>query len=209
MLTPDDFRLHIFSASTVSINECGLWLYAGTGGGSWTMPVRAPSYAAGQTRRSDASVYWVGCMSTAAPLTVNRASTDNFLYGGTTSATITVNPGESVMIVDDGGYWFVMGGASLPAVYRKTFVSSAGSATLSRAYSAYVFTGVGATTWTLPALASNTGLEFYGKNRGSGDITLQRAGSDQLYDTAAVNSITVTPGSSFHVLNDGTYWVVL
>lgn len=209
MLTPDDFRLHIFSASTVSINECGLWLYAGTGGGSWTMPVRAPSYAAGQTRRADASVYWVACLPSAAPLTLNRASTDNFLTATGVSTTFVLMPGESAMIIDDGATWLVLTGATPPAVYQKTLATSAGTRTLSRGYSTYIYTGAGAAVWDLPALANNTGMDFKGKNRGAGNVTLQRAGTDQLYTTEAVTSIVMAPGESFHVVNDGTYWVVM
>lgn len=210
MFTDADFPRFIFTSTQVNITECGIWMFAGTSSaGSWTMPVRQPSYTAGQPRRHDASVYWVVCLPGAAPLTLNRASTDNFLTAAGVSTTLTLMPGESVMIINDGGTWLVLPGSTPPAVYQRVLATSAGTRTLSREYSTYVFTGAGATTWTLPALANNTGLEFLGKNRGSGDITLQRAGSDQLYTSSAVTSITITPGSSAHIINDGTYWLVM
>lgn len=209
MLTNADLPRFIFSSSQVNIGECGIWLYAGSSAGAWTMPVRQPSYTAGQQRRADADVYWVCCLPTAAALTITRASTDNFIYAGTTSNSITIMPGEAVMIVNDGAYWLVLPGAIPPAVYRKTVLSSGTSLTLSRAGSLYMFNGGSATVWTLPALVNNTGLEYHIKNRGAADITLQRAGSDQLYTSAAVNSITITAGNAAHVINDGTYWLVM
>lgn len=80
--------------------------------------------------------------------------------------------------------------------------------TLSRDASVYV-NGGGITTWTLPALSNNTRLTYRIKNRGSGVITPQRAGTDQLYDTAVVTSISVASGASVTVINDGTCWLVL
>jgi hypothetical protein len=86
--------------------------------------------------------------------------------------------------------------------------SSATSLTLSTTET-YVFTGSSATTWTLPAISGDTGRRYFIKNRGTANITLQRAGSDQLYNTSAVNSITILPGGSFIVQNDGTVWIVM
>ena len=71
-----------------------------------------------------------------------------------------------------------------------------------------VFTGSTA-TWTLPALSTRTGYNYWIKNRGSGNLTVQRAGSDELYDTAARTSITITAGQGCFIHNDGTYWNVL
>jgi hypothetical protein len=70
----------------------------------------------------------------------------------------------------------------------------------------YTFTG-SASTWTLPALSTSAGWFIWIKNRGSGNLTVQRAGSDQVYDTAAANSITVAAGGSRRLFNDATYWL--
>lgn len=72
----------------------------------------------------------------------------------------------------------------------------------------YVFTGT-TSTWTLPAISGNTGIKYWIKNRGSGNLTLQRAGSDNLYDTTTQTSITISAGQSAYIYNDGTYWLVL
>jgi hypothetical protein len=87
--------------------------------------------------------------------------------------------------------------------------SSATSLTLGTSYETYVFTGSSATTWTLPAISGDTGRRYFIKNRGTANITLQRAGSDQLYTTMAVTSITIYPGDGYTIQNDNTYWIVL
>ena len=72
----------------------------------------------------------------------------------------------------------------------------------------YVFTGSSGTTWTLPELSRENDIAYFIKNRGSATITLQRAGSDELYNTAAVTSISITAGQAALITNDGTYWIV-
>lgn len=88
-------------------------------------------------------------------------------------------------------------------------VSSAASLTLDTTATAWVFTGSSSTTWTLPALAGNTDLSYFIKNRGSTTITLQRAGSDNLYTTASVTTLTINPGEGYQIINDGSFWIIL
>jgi hypothetical protein len=90
----------------------------------------------------------------------------------------------------------------------KVITSSAGSLTLDRTGIIWVFTGT-TTTWTLPAVSGNTDITYFIKNRGSGNLTLQRAGSDNIYDTATQTSILIAPGQAYMINNDGTYWIVL
>ena len=72
----------------------------------------------------------------------------------------------------------------------------------------YSFSGT-TTTWTLPAVASNTGVHIYIKNRGSGAITLNsNAGGNDIYNTSAANSLTINAGEAYILINDGTYWTV-
>lgn len=86
--------------------------------------------------------------------------------------------------------------------------SAAASLTLDLTKTIWVFTGT-TSTWTLPALSSTIGAYFIIKNRGTGDITLQRAGADELWDTTNVTSITIRPGGAQIIHNDGTYWNVM
>jgi hypothetical protein len=86
--------------------------------------------------------------------------------------------------------------------------SSTSSTTLSTSNDLYVFSGTTA-TWTLPPLSGNTGKFFFIKNRGTGNVTLQAAGSDSLYKSAVVSSITILPGEAYIIANDGVYWDVM
>lgn len=84
-------------------------------------------------------------------------------------------------------------------------VSSAGTLGLSTS-GWYVFSGT-TSTWTLPAIAGNTGKTYHIKNRGSGNITLNtNAGGNEIYSTSAVNTLTILPGEAYILNNDGTYF---
>jgi len=85
-------------------------------------------------------------------------------------------------------------------------VSSAGTLTLGASV-VYNFSGT-TTTWTLPAISTTLNRVYKVKNRGSGNITLNRAGSDNIYNTSSVTTITITPGQACELRNDGSFWVV-
>lgn len=72
----------------------------------------------------------------------------------------------------------------------------------------YVFTGSGAKAWTLPDLVRETEISYFIKNRGSATVTLTRAGTDEIWDTAAANTLAIAAGQSYLVTSDGTYWCV-
>src|SRR5690606_22133799 len=89
----------------------------------------------------------------------------------------------------------------------RSIISSAGTLGLSSVYSHYVFSGT-TTTWTLPVISGNTAVVFFIKNRGSGSITLNsNAGGNDIYDTSAVNTISIAAGAARRIWNDGTYWL--
>lgn len=94
------------------------------------------------------------------------------------------------------------GGSSLDTLIE----SSAGTLTLAQRGD-YVFNG-STTTWTLPALGSNFRTVYYIKNAGSGDITLNRAGSDNIYSTSSVTSYTIGAGTSIRLVGGVTFWFV-
>lgn len=112
----------------------------------------------------------------------------------------------SLLKMDLGADWIVFA-TSAPSVYH-TVKAVSGTQTMGANASLWSNTGAAA-TWTLPALSTNLGREYTIKNRGTGDLTIQRAGSDNLYTTSAVTSITIAAGASARVINDGAYWVVL
>lgn len=72
-----------------------------------------------------------------------------------------------------------------------------------------VFTGSSTVTWTLPTVTGMIGLEIRVKNRGSAALTISRAGSNQIYTTSAVSTVSVAAGASLTLVCDGTYWVVI
>jgi hypothetical protein len=86
-------------------------------------------------------------------------------------------------------------------------VSDAGaSLTLTTGATVWEFTGTTA-TWTLPTRTGNSGVPLVLQNRGSGVLTVQRAGSEAIYTDSAVTSVTVNPGQTLKLISDGTYWV--
>jgi len=202
VLHKNDLPVWVTTDTDAHVSKMGRWVYAGTSAGSWTIAPASPN-----PRSTDAGWYWISVRGTAAPLTLNRTNADTFNAAGGSLTSITIQPGQSVLLVPSGSAaWEVHGWT--PSLAQAVSVSSAATLTLNRSASVYVNTGAAA-TWTLPALANNTGLTYRIKNRGTGAITLQRAGTDQLYDTAAVTSITIAAGASATIINDGTYWLSL
>lgn len=200
LLHKNDLPAWVTTDTDAHVSKSGRWVYAGTSAGSWTIAPASPT-----PRSGDSGWYWISVRGTAAPLTLGRSNADTFNAAAGSLTSITIQPGQSVLLVPSGGAaWEVHGWQ--PSLAQSVNVSAAATLTLARDASVYVFTGT-TTTWTLPALASNTGLTYQIKNRGSGAITLQRAGSDNLYDTATQTSITIAAGASATIINDGTYWL--
>lgn len=198
-------QLPVFTTTTaanVLIGETGVWTYAGATAAAWNLAPIFPS-----PRKLDGQLYIVKVRDTAGPLTIT-AQTNQFMAGGAASTTLLLQPGESVILVNDGTYWMPIGLTA--AVNRRVATSAAATLTLDRSGSVFVFTGTSATTWTLPAVsASTTGLSYVIKNRGSAAITLGVASSGNLYNTASTATITIAAGASATVFCDGTYWSVL
>lgn len=100
--------------------------------------------------------------------------------------------------------------ASAGKMVMPAVTSSAGTLTLANAQE-YIFTGT-TSTWTLPALGVGTAsaaVIYNIKNAGSGDITLNSsAGGNDIYDTSAVNTITIPAGAARRLVGNGTAWYV-
>lgn len=78
--------------------------------------------------------------------------------------------------------------------------------TIASASGAYIYnnsTSIG--TWTLPALNE---YRYEIKNISDDNLVVQRAGSDNLYDTGSVTSITLTPGQSRTIWGGTSFWYV-
>jgi len=90
----------------------------------------------------------------------------------------------------------------------RTSVISAANISLSRSVD-YSFNGTTA-TWILPAISTTLVSSDYRitiKNRGSGTLTINsNAGGSDIYDSAAVTTITVAPGGAITLVPDQTYF---
>lgn len=109
---------------------------------------------------------------------------------GTSGTILTINAGGALVI---------------------TVNTVSGTTNVLASTSAYqqVFTGGSGSTWTLPAVTGNAGLTYYIKNRGSASITLNsNAGGNDIYSTSAVNTLTITAGTSIVLVNDGSFYLV-
>lgn len=87
-------------------------------------------------------------------------------------------------------------------------ISSSTTITITTARAVWIFTGSSTATWTLPALAGNTDVTFFIKNKGSADIVLT-AGTNEIYSSAATTTFNITAGQGYMVRNDGTNWTIL
>jgi hypothetical protein len=128
--------------------------------------------------------------------------TQAFYISNSDSITSLAN-GANYTVVYDGNHWAVK---SLSPGIGLVQESSAGTLTLATATD-YVFNGT-TTTWTLPILNSNQGRRFHIKNAGSGNITLNRGGSDNIYDASSVTSLTITPGQARILIAGSSFWYV-
>ncbi len=69
----------------------------------------------------------------------------------------------------------------------------------------YYYTSASNGTWTMPAIGT-TGQIIKIKNKGTGELVIQRAGSDQIFTDSLVNSIILLTGDSIELQDDGTNW---
>ena len=147
---------------------------------------------------------------------VTAATTSSVSYANTTTGAQTVsakisgvlaNPEDGALEYDGTEQYFTNSTAVRGTVQvNRSLVSSAGTLTLATTYSDYIFSGT-TTTWTLPAVTGTGNHVFYIKNRGSGSITLNTtASANEIYDTSATNTLTITAGSSLMLRSDGTYF---
>lgn len=71
-----------------------------------------------------------------------------------------------------------------------------------------IYTGTGGNTFTLPSLATHPGKTYFIKNGGSGNLTLSRSGSDNLWDTSSVTTITISAGGAVIVSAGSSFWYI-
>jgi hypothetical protein len=101
----------------------------------------------------------------------------------------------------------ISGALNVNGAFNLSAAASSGSVSLG-SKSFYVNTG-GNVIWTLPLIASSLGATYFIKNRGTGTITLNASGSDNLFFTSVTPSVAISPGEAYIVSCDGSYWEVM
>lgn len=104
MLTRNDLPTFLLSDTDTHVSKTGTWIYAGGGAGSWTISPAMPS-----PRAADSQTYIIKVRGTAGALTLNRSNADVFAYGGVTPTSITLQPGQTVILTPAGAnVWEVL-----------------------------------------------------------------------------------------------------
>lgn len=194
------------AAGTLTLSSSDTtYVYTGSSTATWTLPA-----ISGDTG-TILNLYNRGSGN----VTVQCAGSDDLYDGANGSVTsVTMAAGNSLQLYDDGSYWLVVvpssggGGGGGPSPLMGG-TSSSTSVMLSASDEYFVYTGSAASTWTLPTVSGNTGAWMILSNRGAGTITLASNSGSQIYDAAALTTISITPGLSVTLVNDGTYWVVV
>ncbi len=125
------------------------------------------------------------------------ANTTGMLAAGTNGQVLTLASGVPT--------WSYNGG---------TTSSQTGAYTITLSDRYVFFTGTAAATFTLPAATSNAGKEIIIKNKTSYTLTVQRSGSETIFqDSANTAATSITLGSEasnnwVKLVSDGTQWVV-
>lgn len=133
--------------------------------------------------------------------------------GDATPTALAPGPAGNVL-TSDGSAWASQAPAGGSGVETVT-VTAATTLTLSTSSTSitdYVYTGAVAATWTLPPVAGNAGKRINIENAGTAAaavITLNRAGTDNIWFLNTLTSVLVAQGGSMLLLCDGTYWQVL
>jgi hypothetical protein len=230
-LTSEASGLYRLSSTSIGVSVAGVAaaVYQGTGagfGGGFQLLTTADAdytyiysdrtnvelrIAAGSGSAQGANIRMFGTSHASANITEFRRST-------TVSATIdgsgilTVNNTTDAMTTSDGSVR-LSGGLSVAKslvtgnarkIGVRSVTSAAGTTTLDGTDHLAVCTGSTTQTFTLPAAAS--GRVLFIKNRSTGNLTVNRAGSDTIDGTTTV---VLTAGQSLQIVANGTDWVIL
>lgn len=143
-------------------------------------------------------------MTTSQDIIVGGASgTPTRLGVGTNGQRLGVS-GGNVTWVDNDATW--------NGLFLNTLQTSSTSVTLST-HGLYTYVGSADATFTLPALSSNLNRMYFIKNSSAFNVTVQRAGSDDMFTTTTVTSIVIPAGSSRMIggttASGTSYWHVM
>lgn len=100
----------------------------------------------------------------------------------------------------------LLGSGDMTVGNSTTVLSSAATSLTLSTYDYYTFSGSSTATWTLPAISGTSPKLIKIKNRGSAALTIQRAGTDQVYLSSAGTAVTLLPGDALDFVNDQNFW---
>lgn len=127
-----------------------------------------------------------------------------------TAGTILTTAESGVLETDGGNNIFYTNATAVRGRLQqnRTLSSGAVSLAITDNYNHYVFTG-STSSWTLPAVSGTANVIYYIKNRGSGNITVgTTAAANEIYDSAATNTLVISAGAAVVLFSDGTYYNV-
>jgi hypothetical protein len=135
--------------------------------------------------------------SAAKTLAIQAGSVTNSMLAGSialSKLSITGTPDGTKFLRDDGVWSNVTSTAWNGGTNGTAY--SATSATIDGTALIWTFTGSSPATFTLPSYATFGNRVVLIKNIGSADLTITRAGTDQIYTTSTVTSFTLSAGKS-------------
>jgi hypothetical protein len=131
--------------------------------------------------------------------TTGFSSVGNWKYFAAYLTAISGLGALATLIMDEGPGNVQGGGGG-------AIINSSAALTLG-AFGNYSFVGTVPVTWTAPQIGLGLG-PYTVKNRGSAVLTLVPTGANQFYYSSPVSTFYIFPGSSFTILDDGTYWSI-
>jgi len=160
-----------------------------------TRTVTIPSPSATNVSGVDLGIYIQN-----ATASTNKWTPSSAFYISPYDSITSLATGGAYNITSDGTRWNLK--SASPGI--GLVLEGSGNITLATATD-YVFNGSTA-TYTLPSLNANQGRKYFIKNAGSGNLTISRSGSDNIYDTSSVTSLTVAAGSSVILVAGQSFW---
>lgn len=147
------------------------------------------------------SFYFVAA---SAAVTIAPSGADEIIQPGNVSTgTLSLSVGDDVLITRVGGNWAITGGSLRRGNYRDA-MTLGGSVTLTAqdAGKCFVYGDTAAITITLPTIAATPiGSAFDFINTSTANVTVQRAGSDQIDSgPTSVTSIVIPPNQSLRLV---------
>ncbi|HEU4574616.1 MAG TPA: hypothetical protein VFS36_06400 [Chitinophagaceae bacterium] len=148
--------------------------------------------------------------STSGFVTNPMTTAGDLILGGASGTPTRLAMGSNGYVLGiSGGNVGWINGTSWSGLYAASAVQS-GTLTISNTNTfLQIFNGSTPATWTLPDRTASASRSLHIKNAGTANLTIQRAGTDQIFTNAAVNSFTLTPGQSVQLTSVNSYWTAL